>query len=149
MTFLMTLTGYTLTAAGFPWRSLGQNTLKVTLNIVGDLLLIPIMGFIGSAYAQLISSYVENPVSVWMLRRSDIRLRVTDYIKQTVLLWLCAALFWWVHTGGVIYKLAIIILFIVLNAVLATISVEDLKLILPDVVIRRVKSLKEGLLHGR
>ena len=149
MTFLMTLAGYTLTAAGFPWRSLGQNALKVVLNILGDVLLIPLMGFIGSAFAQLISSYMQNPVSVWMLRRSSIRLTVTDYAKQTLLLWLCAVLFWWTQPDGFTYKLAIIALFLVLNAVLATISVDDLKLILPEVVTRRVKSLKEALIHGR
>ena len=149
MTFLVTLTGYTLTAAGFPKRSLGQNTVNAVLTILLDLLFIPILGFIGPAFAQVISSYAANPVSVWLLRRSGIRLTVAHYVKQIVLLWLCTALFWWTRPDGFAYKLAIVALYVVLNAVLATISVEDLKLILPDIVIRRLNSLKEVLLHDR
>jgi hypothetical protein len=92
---------------------------------------------------------VANPVSVWLLRRSGIHLTVTHYAKQIVLLWSCAALFWWIHPSGLTYKLAIIVLFLVLNVALATISVEDLKLLLPDALTRRLKPLKEALLHGR
>jgi O-antigen/teichoic acid export membrane protein len=149
MMFLLILMGYTLTAAGFPKRSLGQNAVNVLLTVLLDLLLIPLLGFIGPAFQQLISSYATNPVSVWLLRRSGIRLTVTHYVKQTMLLWLCAAFFWWTQPSGLTYKLAIIALFVVLNAALATISVEDLKLILPDAVTRRVKSLKEALPHGQ
>jgi O-antigen/teichoic acid export membrane protein len=149
MTFLVTLTGYTLTAAGFPKRSLGQNTVNVVLTVLVDLLLIPPLGFIGPAFAQVISSYAANPVSVWLLRRSDIRITVAHYVKQIVLLWIGAALFWWTRPDGFAYKLAIVALFVVINSALATISVEDLKLILPDIVIRRLSSLKEVLLHDR
>jgi O-antigen/teichoic acid export membrane protein len=149
MTFLLTLTGYSLTAAGFPKRSLSQNAVNVVLTVLVDLLLIPIMGFNGPALQQVISSYAANPVSVWLLRRSGIRLTVTHYVKQTVLLWLCAALFWWTQPDRFAFKLAIVTFFVVLNAVLATIAVEDLNLILPDVVIRRLNSLKKALSHDQ
>lgn len=149
MTFLLSLTGYTLTAAGFPGRSLGQDGIHVVFAVVADVLLIPLLGFVGPAFAQVISSYVANPVSVWLLRRSGIRLTVTQYVKQAVLLWLCAALFWWTQPDGFAYKLAIIALFVVLNAALATISAEDLKLMLPDAVTRRLSSLRVALPHGR
>jgi O-antigen/teichoic acid export membrane protein len=145
MTFLLSLAGYTLVAAGFPARSLGQDTIHVAFAVVGDLLLIPRLGFVGPAFAAVISSYVANPVSIWLLRRSDIRVTVAHYAKQTVLLWLCAALFWWTQPGGVTYKLAIIVLFLVLNAALATISIEDVKLMLPDAVTRRLGKTKEAL----
>jgi O-antigen/teichoic acid export membrane protein len=145
MTFLVSLTGYTLTAAGFPRRSLIQDTVNAGLGVVGDLLLIPRLGFVGAALANMMSSYVANPVSVWLLRRSSIRLTVTHYVKQTALLWLCAGLFWWTQPGAFTYKLAIIVLFLVLNVALATISIEDLKLMLPDAVTRRLGRPKEAL----
>jgi hypothetical protein len=112
---------------------------------VGDLLLIPRLGFVGAALANMISSYAANPVSIWLLRRSGIRLTVTHYAKQVVLLWLCAALFWWTRPSEILYQLAIIALFLVLNVALATISVEDLKLMLPDAVTRRLGRTKEAL----
>ncbi len=145
MTFLVNLTGYTLTAAGFPRRSLIQDATNVVFGVVGDLLLIPRLGFVGAALANMISSYAANPVSIWLLRRSGIRLTVSHYAKQVVLLWLCAALFWWTRPGELLYQLAIIALFLVLNVALATISVEDLKLMLPDAVTRRLRKTKEAL----
>ncbi len=143
MTFLVTLTGFTLTAAGFPKRSLGQDTIKMTFTIVGDLLLIARLGFVGPALAQLISSYVANPVSIWLLRRSNIRLTFACYAKQTVLLWLCAALFWWTQPG-LLSRLAIIALFLTLNVILKTISIADLKVILPSAVTRRLNLQEEA-----
>ena len=149
MTFLVNLTGYTLTAAGFPRRSLTQDATNVVFGVVGDLLLIPRLGFVGAALANMISSYAANPVSIWLLRRSGIGLTVAPYAKQVVLLWLCAALFWWTRPGELLYQLAIIALFLVLNVALATVSVEDLKLLLPDAVARRLSSLREALPHSR
>ncbi len=149
MTFLVMLTGYTLTVAGFPRRALGQDTTNAALGVVGDLLLIPYLGFVGPAIAQMISSYVANLVSIWLLWRSGVRPTVIDYVKQTALLWLCAALFWLTEPEGLIYKLAIIALFVILNAALATISIADLNLILPDAVTRRLNLLQEALTHGR
>ncbi len=149
MTFVVMLTGYALTAAGAPGRSLGQNTVRVVTAVVLNLLLIPRLGFVGPAVAHLTSSYVANPVAVWLLRRSGIRLTVTHYAKQTLLLWLCAALFWLTKPDGLVYKLAIVVLFAVLNVALATISIEDLKFVLPEGVTRRLDFLKETLAHGR
>jgi O-antigen/teichoic acid export membrane protein len=149
MTFLVSMMGYTLTAAGFPKRSLGQNATNVVATVVIDLLLIPSLGFVGPAVAQVISSYAANPLSAWLLWRSDIRLRVADYLKQTVLLWLCAALFWWTRPDGFTYRLAIVAVYVALNAALTTISVKDVRLMLPEAVTRRLSALREGLASVR
>jgi len=149
MTFVVMLTGYALTAAGAPGRSLGQNTVRVVTAIVLNLLLIPRLGFIGPAWAHLTSSYVANPVAVWLLRKSGINLTVIHYVKQTILLWLFAALFWWAGPEGILLRLAIIALFAGLNIALSTVSIADLQLVLPDRVTRRLNSLKETLAHGR
>lgn len=149
MTFVVMLTGYALTAAGAPGRSLGQNTVRVLTAVVLNLLLIPRLGFIGPAWAHLTSSYVANPVAVWLLRKSGINLTVIHYVKQTILLWLFAALFWWAGPEGILLRLAIIALFAGLNIALSTVSIADLQLVLPDRVTRRLNSLKETLAHGR
>jgi O-antigen/teichoic acid export membrane protein len=149
MTFLVSLTGYTLTAAGFPRRSLGQDSTNMVFGVVGDLLLIPRLGYAGAALANMISSYVTNPVSIWLLRRSNIRLTVTQYVKQVILLWLCAGLFWGTQPDRFIYKLVIIVLYVAFNAVMATITIEDLNLLMPDSVTKHLTSLKEALSHGR
>lgn len=149
MTVLVNLMGYTLTSAGFPGRSLGANVVRTTLAFLADLVLIPVLGFIGPAYASLIAYYTANPLSVWLLRRSSIGVTVVPYVKQTALLWLCAALFWWTRPAGFTYNAAIIVLFLVLNIALSTVSRDDLRLVLPEAVIKRLGIRKEVLFNGR
>jgi len=149
MTVLVTLMGYTLTAAGFPGRSLGQNLVRTTLTILADLILIPILGFIGPALASFISYYVANPLGVWLLRRSGIQVAVAHYVKQTALLWLCAALFLWLQPAVFTYKVAIVGLFLALNFALSTVSGDDWKLMLPETVIKRLGLRKEAQPSGR
>src|SRR5690606_32112545 len=115
MSFVVVTIGYTLTAAGFPARSLGVNVVKSALNVVGDLILIPILGFIGPALAGAIASYVANPIGVWLLRRSDIAIEVRSYVKQTLILLVCAGLFWWLQPSRIFDRTAILALFLLLS----------------------------------
>jgi len=148
MSLMVNLMGYTLTAAGHPGRALGENVTRTTLNLLGDLLLIPIFGFVGPAYAALVSRYTANPVAVWLLRRSDIPVAVVPYAKQTLFLLVCAGLFWWIQPVTFAYRVAILALFVALNVLLSTISRDDLSLILPRGLIRRSGMPKEALPHG-
>lgn len=148
MTLLVNLMGHTLTSAGYPRRSLGASVIRTALTVAADVLLIPSIGFVGPAWANMISYYVTNPVSVSLLRRSGILVTVAPYIKQTVLLWFCVALFWWAQPTEVLSRLAIIVLFLVLNIGLSTISAGDLKLVLPDAVTKRLGMSKGATSNG-
>ena len=101
--------------------------------VAGDLLLIPSLGVVGSAYAAVVGSYASNPVGTWLVRRNQLALAVAPYVKQTLILVLCAALGWWVQPAGlapgVAYKVAILALFIGLSLRLSTISRDDLALV--------------------
>lgn len=137
MGFLVNLMGYTLTSAGYPGRSLAESVATTTLTIVGNLVLIPFVGFVGPAYASLIAKYVANPLSVWLLRRSGILVTVSPYVKQTALLILCSILFWWLQPAGLLYKFVLILLFIVLNISLTTISGDDISLVMPQSLLKQ------------
>ncbi|KPL17742.1 MAG: hypothetical protein AMJ93_14660 [Anaerolineae bacterium SM23_84] len=149
MMVLANLMGYTLTSAGFPGRSFGANAIQTTLAVLADWVLIPLLGFVGPACASLISLNATNPLSVWMLRRSGIGVTVAPYAKQTALLWLCAALFSWTHPVGFTVRAVIVVLFLVLNIALSTVSLQDLSLILPEGVTERLGVRKEVLSSGR
>jgi O-antigen/teichoic acid export membrane protein len=138
MNVLVTLMGYTLTSAGYPGRSLAANAIRETLIVVAALILIPIWGLIGPAFGKLFAYYVANPISIWMLRRSHIRVVSAPYIKQTVLLWLGAILFWWLQPQGFVIKAMMVLIFIVMNVALSTIAREDLALILPNALSKRL-----------
>jgi O-antigen/teichoic acid export membrane protein len=145
MTVLVTLMGYTLTAAGYPGRSLGANAIQEILRVLADLVFIPVFGFVGPTYARLMAYYVANPLSVWLLRRSDIRVTVAPYVKQTALLWLCSAAFWWAQPEGYMVGAAIIAVFLVLNIALSTVSRDDLRLVLPEAVTKQLGKRKEAI----
>jgi O-antigen/teichoic acid export membrane protein len=138
MTFVLSLMGYTLTAAGYPGRALGENVIRTGLTLLGDLLLIPAFGFMGPVYAGLIGRYVANPVAAWLLRRSGVALAIGPYAKQTVLLLLGAGLFWWLQLDEFIFKIAIVVLFVGLNLALSTVSPGDLRLLLPRTMTKRL-----------
>ncbi len=144
VTFVLIILGYTLTAAGYPGRSLEENVFRTTLTIVGDLLLIPVFGFMGPVYASLGAAYASNPVAIWLLRRSGIAVVLAPYVKQTTLLLVGAALHWWILPAGLAYKLTILVAFAFINVALSTVSREDLDLVLPQSASKRLASLIQG-----
>ncbi len=138
MTVLVTLMGYSLTAAGYPSRSLGVNAIREAMMFLLNLLLIPISGFIAPAYSKIISFYIANPISVWLLRKSSIRVNVAPYVKQTILLLIAAGVFWLVHPESILLRFLILGLFIVFNYLFSTISLDDWSLIMPDFIKHRL-----------
>jgi O-antigen/teichoic acid export membrane protein len=144
VTFVLSILGYTLTAAGYPGRSLGENLFRTTLTIVGDLLLIPGFGFMGPVYASLGAAYASNPVAIWLLRRSGIVVVLAPYVKQTTLLLVGAALHWWILPAGLAYKLATVVAFALINVALSSVSREDLDLVLPQIASKRLGTLIRG-----
>lgn len=149
MTLLVNLMGYALTSAGYPERSLGASVIRTALTVTADVLLIPALGFAGAAWARMIAYYATNPICVWLLRRSGIRTTVAPYLKQTALLWLCVALFWSMRPTAIVYKVAIVVFFFVLNLILCTVSRDDLKLVLPEAITGRLGIRKGTLSNGR
>jgi O-antigen/teichoic acid export membrane protein/O-antigen ligase len=131
MGLLVNIMGYTLTAAGHPERSLGENFTRTVVAILGNLLMIPPFGFVGSAIVTFIAYHSSNPLSLWLLRRSDISVKTAPYLAQSILLLLSAAFYWWIRPEVILHKVGIIALFIVLNILLSTFSIEDLGLIIP------------------
>jgi len=145
VSFVLSIMGYTLTAAGYPGRSLGENLFRTTVTIIGDLVLIPIYGFMGPVFASLIAAYAANPLAIRLLRRSGITVTLAPYVKQITLLLLGAALYWWIQPAGFVYRVAILIVFVGLNIVLATITRDDLDLVLPQIVSKRLGALIHGI----
>jgi len=143
MSFLVSMMGYTLTAAGYPSRSLAQNTLRTVVNVGGVFLLTPVLGVAGPAYAALLAEYTANPFTVWLLRRSDIAASIRAYGIQTLLLLLGVGAYWWLQPHNLIISALIVVLFVVLNVVLSTISRDDLQSLLPRRLTKRFNVAKQ------
>jgi O-antigen/teichoic acid export membrane protein len=125
MTVVLNVMGYTLTAAGRPGGSLGVDVVRTAVSAGGDLVLVPVLGVLGSAYATVMASYASTPVAAWLLRRSELAAAVAPYAKQTLILLLCAVLAWRVEAAHPVYKVAIIALFVGLSLLASTISRAD------------------------
>ena len=136
ITFVLSIKGYTLTAAGHPSRTLVENATRTGLNVVGDIALIPVMGFVGPAVATLFAGYIANGVIIWMLRRSNILVDVLPYLTQVLLLLACSAAGYWLHSYSLLYGMVMLGVFIGANLLLKTVSLDDLSLVIPERYLR-------------
>jgi O-antigen/teichoic acid export membrane protein len=139
--FMLNLMGYTMTAAGQPGRSLWANLARVGLNVAGDLALIPYFGAVGAACAGLASAYIANPIAIWLTRKSGTIIEVASYSKQAVLLLLAGGVMLWSQPMHILYRAGILLLFVLLNVILGTVSVDDLNLVLPEAITGRINAL--------
>ncbi len=81
----LNLMGYTLVAAGHATKSLVEVTIRSVLNIGLNLFLIPILGSLGCAIARLIPTFVGNPVSFYLLRKTGLNVRTGFWMRQGAL----------------------------------------------------------------
>lgn len=125
------LMGFALMSAGYPQRSLAVTSTQTTATVLGDLLLIPRLGYLGPACAVALGSYSVNPLFVWVLQRSGITPQALPYVKQTGLLLACTALFWWLQPQSLAARFGIWVLFVLLNLAWTTVTRHDLALVLP------------------
>jgi O-antigen/teichoic acid export membrane protein len=156
MSILVTLMGYALTAAGHPTRSLAVNSARAAVNICGNLVLIPLLGTIGPAVAVAIACHATNPLAVWLLRRSEVAVHAAPYVKHAATLLLCAGLAWLAEGLGLVslalepaFGLAVVGLFVGLNALLKTVSRDDFGLLLPGIAKLRPGVQKESVTYGQ
>lgn len=140
MTFMVHLLGYTLTSAGYPEKSLVENSVRTAISTALGLLLIPTFRYFGAAIGQLVSNYAANPVAVYLLRQVDIRVQIAPYAKQTALLIAFCIAGWFV--GGmelelmpsIAYRLLMLVGFIAGSFLLSIVSLDDLQIVLPKSV---------------
>jgi O-antigen/teichoic acid export membrane protein len=137
--------GYTLTAANHASLALVTNLLRTVTHIAADLVLIPLFGFMGPALAANISAYLNNPATMLMLRRIGIKVIARPYVIQTLLLLAFAAFSWWLQPQSYLAGIGLVLLFVILNVLLATITTEDLSLVLPERIVRRQATVKSEI----
>jgi O-antigen/teichoic acid export membrane protein len=126
------LLGYALTASGQPGKSFAVNLLRSSVSLGGDFLLIPLLGFIGAAYATLTAQLVAAPLAWWFLRRQRLPAFGVVHARQYVAAALLYAAFLWLPPLGVGVKLALLAAFPVLALALGLVRPGDLSLLIPE-----------------
>jgi O-antigen/teichoic acid export membrane protein len=145
MVLVVNLMGYTLTSAGYPRRSLVVDVIRTSAVLGASLALVPPLGFLGAAYARLISSYSGGPAVVLLLRHGGLALRTNALFRSTAILLACAALAALTQPAGPLAKLGVAITFFVLSATLGVISLDDVRLLIPPSPTRPTASTVPGL----
>jgi len=149
MGLLVQIMGYTLTSAGYPTRSLIENIFRATSVVLISFLLIPRYGIIGAAAAILIANYLSNPLAIWLLKKIDIHVNNRKYLFQTLTLWACAIVYHLLKFEKIYFKILLLIVYVSINIALVTISLDDIKLVIPEKIIKRVRQkLKLGKVNA-
>jgi O-antigen/teichoic acid export membrane protein len=73
-------------AAGHSSAPVKINLVAITSNVLGNLLMIPILGFTGAAWATMLMVCATLPVNQWYLRRKGYHVHGWDYLTPLTFL---------------------------------------------------------------
>jgi len=122
--------GTSLVALGQSDKPVKINIVDSTTNIIANLIMIPIFGFMGAVYATLLSRSATNPFIVWFLIRYGVKVKVFHYLKPILALGICMIPFLIFGFENIIIKLFLIILFLCICVSLSVIKKSDLTILL-------------------
>ena len=109
-----TVMGMTLVAAGYSNAPLRINLVAVASNMIGNLILIPIMGFTGAALATFVMTAVTLPVNQWYLGRKLFRVDGLGYLLPVVIGLLLVGIRHWLHADAVWIRAGLLSAFVVM-----------------------------------
>jgi len=135
--------GTSLVSAGHSKLPVLINLVDTAVSLTANLVLIPMFGVIGAAYAAILARSLTNPVNVWFLKRRGIAVNVAEYLKPAVIFGVCMAIHLGVGNGGILLNLSIIILFLAACLGLSVITRHDL-LTFVKCMRRRGRTLEAG-----
>jgi O-antigen/teichoic acid export membrane protein len=119
-----------LIAADRPAYLLIINTVMTIVSVLANVSLIPLLGFMGAVYAELVANLVSNPVSMWCLRREHIRARWREALKPALYLAICLTIYLGLGWDTVVLKLLLMILFVALSVSFSAITRRDVQALL-------------------
>ncbi len=118
--------GTSLVAFGQSDKPVKINLMDTFANIAGNLILIPMFGLQGAAFATLISRSMTNPVNVLFFRHTGIKLDVSQYLKPVFVLAIGVCFYLLVQPDSIFIKVALVASFIVVCCMFSIIRKQDL-----------------------
>jgi O-antigen/teichoic acid export membrane protein len=107
-------------------KMLKLSIINAAANTTGNLVMIPVFGFIGAAYAGIFSYILTNLFSVRILKKSGVNLQVSQYIKPILVFVISAFLFLIIKPETVMVKLILVAVFVLLCLLLSIIRKKDI-----------------------
>ena len=118
--------GTSLVALGQSDKPVKINMVDTITNVLGNLIMIPMFGIMGAAYATLFSRCATNPINVWFLKKAGVRIQISQYLKPILIFGICWILFLISKQETIIIKLSLILLFLILSMILSVIKKKDI-----------------------
>lgn len=115
-----------LIAAGHPTYLLLINVVTTVGSLVANVVLIPIFGFMGVAYANLIANLISNPVSIWSLRRENIIPWMSAYFRSGLAYAICLGLYFILGWESFVLRALLVVLFLVLSVAFSVVTLGDI-----------------------
>jgi O-antigen/teichoic acid export membrane protein len=123
------LVGTSLVALGQSDKPVKINLVGTVTTIVGNFVMIPLFGFMGAVYTVLFSRCATLPLNFFFMRKSDIGIKVSEYLKPFGTFVLCAMVFVLLNSDAIILRSFLIFMFLMICSVLSVIKKEDFSLL--------------------
>jgi len=124
--------GTSLVSAGYPKLPVVINIADTSVNVLANLMLIPVMGVMGAACAALLARAVTNPLNVWFLKKSGINVMISEYLKPFAIFAVCLMIQLVVGSHNILFYLCIIGLYVVLSQLFSVVSLNEVRFILRE-----------------
>jgi len=117
--------GISLVALGQSDKPVKITSVDTVSNVVGNLIMIPIFGFMGAVYATLISRSATIPFYIWFLKKAGVKVEFSQYLKPILAFGALGIIFLLIKPESVIIKLSLLVLFLVICMFLSIIKKKD------------------------
>jgi O-antigen/teichoic acid export membrane protein len=122
--------GTTLVALGQSDKPVKVNIVAAASCILGNLMMIPWFGFMGSVYSRLLMTCATTPVNAWYLKKAKVKVEISQCLKPVAVFILCLGILWISRTDLLIFRFIIILLYFAFCFALAVVKKEDFNVIL-------------------
>jgi O-antigen/teichoic acid export membrane protein len=115
-----------LISTGKPAYLLIINSVTAIISVFSNLTLIPLLGFVGVAYAKLLANCMSLPVSGVCLLREKIRFSIRDALLPVLFLITCLGIYYGFNFDNFVMKSLLIFLFCLASFVFSVITKSDI-----------------------
>ncbi|MEM7802125.1 MAG: oligosaccharide flippase family protein [Chloroflexota bacterium] len=114
---LINTMGYSLVSSGNPGSSTIINIATIVVELILSVVLIYLLGYVGGAWALVITSFLGQALSFYYLRGAGIPINFPEYVKPYIFLLAVGALYYFLNLDSLIYRISLLALYTVVTAI--------------------------------
>jgi len=148
-TFLQYTLGYSLVAIGDSNKPVIVNAALATVSLITNVLLIPVLGVLGAAIANVAGNAIAVPFNMLFLAKRKISVQFWGFMKPILILGICSLVLLFHKADTILGKTLIIGLFLLISIIWSVITREDVDIAKRELRIS-INALKRScLLRGK